>query len=97
MSRRKNVDPPVEVKISLPLSTHAKLSLLLWSESKQRVPHGAFSSFFTALLADYFNRRQAMEAPDASRFEEIPEDAEGSVSGGTVSGAGDQSAGPPQG
>lgn len=92
MARRKNLDPPVELKISLPASMHTKLSLLLWSESKQRVPHGAFSSFFTAILSDYLNRRaqREMENQDANRHQEIPTDAEGSIPGGALPGAGDQ-------
>lgn len=53
MAKPKRLDPPVELKISLPESMHTKISLLLYSEEKGRIPHGAFSMFFSMLLSRY--------------------------------------------
>ncbi len=80
MGRKKLPDPPVELKISLPISLYTRLSLLLFSEAKGRVPHGAFREFFTALLADYFARRDAVHLPA------VPADAERCISSGTIPG-----------
>jgi hypothetical protein len=57
MGRPKLLDPPVELKISLPLSLYTRLSLLLHSEEKGRVPHGAYREFFTLLLRSYFAQK----------------------------------------
>jgi hypothetical protein len=61
MGRPKLLDPPVELKISLPESLYTRLSLLLHSEAKGRVPHGAYREFFTALLREHFNRKDSLK------------------------------------
>lgn len=75
MPKRKNLDPPVELKLSLPSSLFTRLSLLLFSDDKGRVPHGAYSEFFKALLLQYFETRDRSTAPARP----IPPDDEGSI------------------
>lgn len=54
MSRRPNPVPSTQLNLALPLDVHTKLSLHLFSELEQRVPHGAYSRFIVELIRRYF-------------------------------------------
>ena len=58
MSRRPNVVPPQLLNLSLPLDVHSKLTLHLYSELEQRVPHGAYSRFIQERIREYFEHKQ---------------------------------------
>lgn len=64
MGRKKLLDPPVELRISLPTSLYVQLSLLLHSDTKGRVPYGAFSQFFVLLLERHFRKNPPKESKE---------------------------------
>ena len=45
--------------MSLPEPLAAKLALELFSELEMKVPHGAYKEFFTNLVQEYFDRKEA--------------------------------------
>ena len=65
--RKKLVDPPVEWKLSLPLSVTAPVSLLLSDPLTGLPKHGARAKLITKLLQDWLDtqKKGAMqEAPE---------------------------------
>lgn len=53
MSRRKHLDPPVEICLSIPESLRAWLEVHLWSDVDGRVPAGAYTRFLQARIEEY--------------------------------------------
>lgn len=66
MSRRPNAIPPKLLNLALPTDVHARLTLFLFSDLEQRVPHGAYSRFFTERVREYFASRELDLAPYAN-------------------------------
>lgn len=56
MPRPRNIERTEQLCVWLPESLLGRLTLHLWSDAEQRVPHGAFQRFITQLLTDYFKR-----------------------------------------
>jgi len=54
MSRHPNLIPSKQLNLALPVDIHAKLSLHLYSELEQRVPHGAYSRFLVERTRLFF-------------------------------------------
>lgn len=54
MARPKAPVPKVVLNLWLPLEVRTKLDLHLVSELEGRVPHGAYSDFFTARVKEHF-------------------------------------------
>ena len=52
MSRPRNLDPPVVMEVSLPLTLRTKLDLLLFSEAEGKVPFGAYRDFFSLKIRE---------------------------------------------
>ena len=50
MPRRPNVIPSYKLTLQVPQDLKSRLDLLLWSPAENRVPHGAYASFFATLL-----------------------------------------------
>lgn len=61
--RRPNIEPSVALNVSLPEPWRVRLDLLLFSESEQRVPKGAYRQFFIERLADFFGTRELDLSP----------------------------------
>lgn len=56
MSRPPKAERTVPVHVYLPQTLHTRLSLVLFSTAEGRVPHGAWSSFFTTLAEQALER-----------------------------------------
>lgn len=56
MSRPPNIIPGVKVHVHIPEDLKLKVDLLLYSASEHRVPHGAYSRFFTDLVRQYLTQ-----------------------------------------
>lgn len=54
--RPRKLTPTVRFDIRLPQDLAARLQLALYSPSVGRVPHGALSDLFAALLREHFRR-----------------------------------------
>ena len=67
MARPKKLIRTVFKNIALPEDLVAKLELELFSEIEGKIPFGKQQEFFTKLLTDYFNSKQAAEAANATR------------------------------
>lgn len=63
MSRRPNVIPPKLLNLALPTDVHARMTLHLYSDLEQRVPHGAYSRFITELIRERFTHQHLDLAP----------------------------------
>ena len=63
MSRKANLIPSKQLNVALPLPTFTQLSLELFSDLEQRVPHGAFSAFLTDRIREYFAHQHLDLAP----------------------------------
>ena len=63
MTRPKNVTPSKPLTFMLPAPTLAQLTLHLFSEAENRVPHGAYSRFIGARIDEYFTHRRLDLAP----------------------------------
>ncbi len=63
MSRRPNPVPSVQLNLALPLDVHTKLSLHLYSDLEQRVPHGAYSRFLMERIRRFFTDEHLDLAP----------------------------------
>lgn len=59
MARPLKAERTRRVHVYLPESLHAALSLLLYSSAEQRVPHGAWSTFFETLARQALDRLAA--------------------------------------
>lgn len=56
MAKPANVIRPRKLTIHLPEDQATRLDLYLWSESQQRVPHGAYQAFFIDRIKEFFDR-----------------------------------------
>lgn len=56
--RPRNILRPVKVTTYLPEDIHGRLMLHLYSQSEQRVPHGAIARFFLERTVEFFNRKE---------------------------------------
>jgi hypothetical protein len=63
MARPKNLIPTVYLNLGLPEDLHARLTILLFSETENRVPLGGYQEFFVTLLREYFSHQQVDLAP----------------------------------
>ena len=63
--RRPNIERSSRLELNLAESTRVRLDLILFSPLEQRVPHGAYSRFFEARLADFFDGESIDLAPYA--------------------------------
>ena len=66
MSRPKNTIQTVVLNVALPAAEHARMTLHLYSDLEQRIPHGAFSRFLSDRLREYFNSERLDLAPYAN-------------------------------
>jgi hypothetical protein len=66
MSKPPNLIPSQQLNVALPLPVYVQLTAHLYSDLEQRVPHGAYSRFFTELLRDFFGQQQFDLAPFAA-------------------------------
>ena len=66
MSRPRNAISAVVLNVALPALEHAKMTLHLYSDLEQRIPHGAFSRFLAERLREYFNSETLDLAPYAN-------------------------------
>lgn len=66
MSRHPNPIPPRLLNLSLPEDIHARLTLHLYSDLEQRVPHGAYSRFFAERIREFLSSHQLDLAPWAN-------------------------------
>ncbi|MDX2059904.1 MAG: hypothetical protein SFV24_18995 [Gemmatimonadales bacterium] len=57
MPRRPNIVPSRNLTMALPEDVFARLQLYLYSEAEQRVPQGAYQSFFVERINEFFERR----------------------------------------
>jgi hypothetical protein len=60
MARPLKLDRPQRVQINLPESVYEPLALLLFSPAEGRVPHGAWSEFFTTLARQALAKAQTL-------------------------------------
>lgn len=63
MSRRPNPVPSQQLNLALPFDVHSKLTLHLYSELEQRVPHGAYSRFLVERMRQFFAEEHLDLAP----------------------------------
>ena len=61
MARPKKTIRTVYQNIALPEDLVAKVELELYSDLEEKVPFGAKAEFFTKLLRDYFEGREATQ------------------------------------
>ncbi len=59
MGRPRQTTKSILHNVSLPEPLAAKLALELFSELEMKVPHGAYKEFFTNLVQEYFDRKEA--------------------------------------
>ena len=57
MARKKNIDRPVEWKVSIPTSTAAKVELCLYDAVRGRARYASRSKLITRLLNDWLESR----------------------------------------
>lgn len=65
MPRPKNLVKTVFLNVGLPEDIHTQMTLHLWSDMEQRVPHGAFQAFLSSLIREYFKTKSLDLAPYA--------------------------------
>lgn len=58
MPRPKNLIPSTQLNVALPLPLFTRLALDLNSDLEGRVPHGAYSRFFSDLLRAHYEEAQ---------------------------------------
>lgn len=56
MSRRPNAIPSIKLTLMLPSDIHELLTSSVYSELEERVPVGAYQSFFIARIREYFKQ-----------------------------------------
>lgn len=59
MPRPRKAIRPLEKTVNIPSDLAAKVDLLLYSETEERVPHGAWAKYITSLIEADIARRQA--------------------------------------
>lgn len=62
MARPKKTIRNVQKNIGIEEEYASKLDIILFSEIENRVPHGAYSTFFNKLLRDYFDEQARIQA-----------------------------------
>ena len=63
MPKPANLIPSQQLNLALPLPLYLKVTEHLYSELEGRVPHGAFTRFFSELLRSHFEDEQLDLAP----------------------------------
>jgi len=63
MGQPKKVIPTAPLTVRIPEPLLNRLTLFLWSESEERVPHGEHQRFFVSLLNKFFSSRELDLAP----------------------------------
>ena len=58
MARPPSSIPMVRQNLTIPAEMAARIDLLLFSELEGRVPQGAYQTFFTRLLREYFESNE---------------------------------------
>ena len=56
MPRPPNIIRPTSLKTSIPEDLRGWLEVHLWSDTEQRVPHGAYQQLIVRLLREYKTR-----------------------------------------
>lgn len=55
MARRPDIIQDSNINLRVPIDLRARLDLSLYSELESRVPHGAYTRFFTERLREFFS------------------------------------------
>lgn len=63
MPRHKNLIPSQTLNTALPIDAYSMMTAFLFSEAEGRVPTGAYASFISARIREYFTLRQLDLAP----------------------------------
>lgn len=63
MARRPNVTPSIPLQVMLPKPDHTQITQHLWSELEERVPVGAYQSFFVKLTRFFFDTKELDLSP----------------------------------
>lgn len=63
MSRKPNLIPSLLLNVALPLPLHTQLTVHLYSDLEQRVPHGAYSRWLAERVREYFHNERLDLAP----------------------------------
>lgn len=63
MPKPKSAIPTEEIHLRIPLDVYAALQSFLFSPAEGRVPLGAYQSFFSARIREFFSLRQLDLAP----------------------------------
>ena len=63
MGRPRYIVPSQQLNLAVPSDLFARLSLHLYSELEQRIPHGAFSRFICEQIREHFAHRYLDLAP----------------------------------
>ena len=63
MARTPNPIKGMPLTTSIPEDVYGRISLYLWSDLEQRIPHGAFSRFITDRAREFFTLSQIDLAP----------------------------------
>lgn len=58
MPKPANLIPSKQLNVALPLPLFTQLTLDLHSDLEQRVPHGAYSRFFSQLLREHYEHAE---------------------------------------
>lgn len=56
MPRAPNINRPISLHTTIPEDLWTKLTLYLYSEVEGRVPKGAYQSFITERIREFFNQ-----------------------------------------
>lgn len=57
MANIRKIDRPRPLEIQLPASIREKIDALLYSDLEGRVPHGAYTKFFTSLALEHLKSK----------------------------------------
>lgn len=66
MPRPRNIQRSVQLELQLPEDLYAKLQLHLYSPSEACVPRGAFKTFFSERIIEFFG--QNLRCPHCGRL-----------------------------
>ena len=58
MSRPKSHNPSILLNVALSPEVRARMDLHLYSEVEERIPKGAYQTFLSARIREYFDWRQ---------------------------------------
>ncbi len=59
----RRVVRPTHLHLSLPEDVRTRLDLFLWSDLEQRIPQGAYQTFFLSRIREFFSHRTLDLAP----------------------------------